>query len=94
MTKRTLYIAAYDVRCAKRLRAMLQILKGYSTGGQKSVFECFLTASEQTRLIARVEAVIDLEEDSFLMTALDPRSKVETLGVAVPPTDPPYYYAG
>ncbi len=93
MAKRTLYIAAYDIRNARRLRRMLVILKGYATGGQKSVFECFLTHHERRELITRVSLEMD-SEDRFMLVRLDPRSRVDVLGIAVRPADPQYYYIG
>lgn len=36
------YLAAYDVSDPKRLQQALHVLRDYATGGQKSVFECFL----------------------------------------------------
>jgi len=94
MVGRRLHIAAYDVRCAKRLRQMLHVLKGYASGGQKSLFECFLTEAERKELLAQVDRVIDPAEDSFLLIRLDPRSEVRVMGIAVPPRDDPYYYVG
>lgn len=91
MPARSLWIAAYDVRDPKRLRRALHVLKGYATGGQKSVFECFLTEAERRRLLAEIAAVL-APEDSFLMVHLDPRSQVRTLGLGVPPEDPPFFY--
>lgn len=91
--ERNLWIAAYDVRDPKRLRLALQVLKGYSTGGQKSVFECFLTDGERGRLLREASAVL-APEDSFLLVRLDPRSRIYTLGIAVPPEDPPFFYVG
>lgn len=94
MAKRALHVAAYDVRDAKRLRRALQVLKKYSTGGQKSVFECYLTEAERRSLLAEIDQVLDMGVDSFLLVALDERSEVRVLGVARPPSDPPYYFAG
>jgi CRISPR-associated protein Cas2 len=91
MLPRSLWIAAYDVREAKRLRLALQVLKGYATGGQKSVFECFLTEAERRRLLGEIAAVL-AAEDSFLMVRLDPRSRIRTLGRGVAPQDPPFFY--
>ena len=91
MKQRTLYLAAYDIRDATRLRKALHVLKGYSTGGQKSVFECFLTEGERRRLLEEIGRVI-AEEDSFLMVRLDPRMRILTLGVGVAPVDPPFFY--
>ena len=94
MPERDLHIAAYDVSEARRLREALNVLKGYSTGGQKSVFECFLTSGERGRLLREVSAVIDDSEDRFLLVRLDPRSKVRTMGIAVAPEDPAFFYVG
>jgi CRISPR-associated protein Cas2 len=92
MTERTLYIAAYDVSDDGRLRDALKVLKGYASGRQKSVFECFLTEAEKETLIHRVRGAIDPEEDRFLVLRLDRRGKVLTLGKAIAPVDPPWYY--
>jgi CRISPR-associated protein Cas2 len=94
MSKRTLYIAAYDVSEPARLRAALHVLKGYSSGGQKSVFECFLTDSEKACLLTEIRSVIDLTEDRFMLVRLDPRMKVRVLGIAVEPVDPEFFYVG
>lgn len=94
MENRKLYVAAYDVRDEKRLRRALQIVKAYATGGQKSVFECFLTEGERRKLLADMKAALDLDVDSLLLVELDPRMEVLTYGIAVPPRDPPFFYAG
>lgn len=94
MPERTLYLAAYDVADPGRLRDALKVLKGYASGRQKSVFECFLTAAERQRLLGQVRAVLDLTEDRFFLVRLDPRSRIRTLGIAVAPADPPWFYVG
>jgi CRISPR-associated protein Cas2 len=94
MSKRTLYVAAYDICEPRRLREALQVLRGYASGGQKSVFECFLTDAEKKALVAEIRAVMDESEDRFLLLRLDPRSKVQVLGIAVQPQDPEFYYVG
>ncbi|MGY6214196.1 CRISPR-associated endonuclease Cas2 [Methylolobus aquaticus] len=94
MSNRPLYIAAYDVSDDKRLRKALYVLRNYATGGQKSVFECFLTKAEKRALLFEIKQVLDPVEDRFLLLRLDPRSGVGTLGVAVPPVDPDFFYIG
>lgn len=94
MADRHLYLAAYDIGSPARLRAALKLVKGYATGGQKSVFECFLTPAERRRLLDDMREVIEPGEDRFLMIRLDPRSRVHTLGIAVAPEDPPFFYHG
>lgn len=94
MNQRKLYLAAYDVSQARRLRRALEVVRDYSTGGQKSVFECFLSQSEREELLNRIAQVIDAEEDRFFLLRLDPRSKVQILGLGERPADPNYYYFG
>jgi CRISPR-associated protein Cas2 len=94
MTARTLYIAGYDIADAKRLRLALAVLKEFSTGGQKSVFECFLTPAERQELLSRVSCILDNQEDRFLLIRLDPRAEVRTFGKAVVPENPPYFIIG
>lgn len=94
MSQRTLYIAAYDVSNARRLREALKVLKGFASGRQKSVFECFLTEAEKRDLLAAVRGVLDEVEDRFFLIRLDPRGKVRALGKAVKPVDPPWFYVG
>lgn len=94
MATRILHLAAYDVSDPGRLREALKVLKGYASGRQKSVFECFLTTAERRRLLAEIRGVLDLEEDRFFLVRLDPRGHIRTLGIAVKPTDPPWFYVG
>jgi CRISPR-associated protein Cas2 len=94
MPERRLYLAAYDISDPKRLRRGLAVMKQFATGGQKSVFECFLTEAEKIRLIWEIRTVIHPDEDRFFLIPIETRSPVRTLGIAVAPEDPPYYYAG
>lgn len=94
MAERALYVVAYDICDPRRLRRVLAVVKAYSTGGQKSVHECFLSATEKTELVAALEAVVDAGEDSVLLIRLDPRARPRTLGIAVPPRDERFLYVG
>ena len=94
MTDRQLYLAAYDIRCPGRLKAIMDIVRAYATGGQKSVYECFLTPVERAELLASVAQVMDESTDRFFIVRLDPRMPVRALGVAVAPQDPPFFYEG
>ena len=92
MSQRQLFLAAYDVSQPRRLRLALKVLRRFATGGQKSVFECFLTPAEKADLLDAILEVLDLDEDRFLLVRLDPRSKVRTLGIAITPADPSFIY--
>jgi CRISPR-associated protein Cas2 len=94
METRSLFLAAYDVADPRRLRAALDLVKGYATGGQKSVHECFLTAGERAWLLFSMSALLKEADDSFLLLRLDPRARVLTLGKAVEPVDAPYFHVG
>jgi CRISPR-associated protein Cas2 len=94
MAKRQLYLAAYDISCNRRLRKALYILRGYASGGQKSVFECFLTAAEKRRLLEEIAEVIDPVEDRFVVMRLAGVKHIRTLGKAVPPQDGSFFYVG
>lgn len=94
MSERDLYIAAYDISSARRLRAALKLVKEYATGGQKSAYECFLTPTERRDLLRELRAVIEPREDRVLLIRLDPRSRVHTLGIGEAPQDPPFFYCG
>ena len=94
MAARRLYLAAYDVTDPERLQSVLHVLKGYACGGQKSVFECFLTERERTQLVAEVRGVLDLVHDRFLLLPLPDEQGILGLGIAVPPSDPDFYYVG
>jgi CRISPR-associated protein Cas2 len=94
VTERKLYLAAYDIRAPERLAAIMELVRAHATGGQKSVYECFLTASERAELLLSVGQVMDEREDRFFVVRLDPRMPIRTLGVAVAPLDPPFFYEG
>lgn len=94
MSKRLLHLVCYDVRCPRRLARVLKVVKGWSTGGQKSVHECWLTARELAALEQELVAVIDPAEDSLLILRPDLSAGVRTLGIAQKPRDPRFLYVG
>lgn len=94
MAKRALYIAAYDVSEPARLRKVHHVVKRFATGGQKSVFECFLTPSEREDLLAGAREILDEDEDRIALLRIEPRTQPMLLGVAVPAADPDFFYIG
>ena len=78
----------------RRLAAALQLVRGYATGGQKSVHECFLTAGERNTLMHGMSVLLEEDSDRFMLLRLDPRARIHTLGRATPPADPDYFYLG
>jgi CRISPR-associated protein Cas2 len=91
---RTLYLIAYDITDEKRLNRVRDFLKGYSTGGQKSVYECFLTDGEFNYVKSKLQDMIDEERDRVHIFIMDGRSRTHTLGIAIQPKDPEYFYIG
>ncbi len=91
---RALYIVAYDITDQQRLTRLRTFLKGYSTGGQKSVYECFLTRGELAYVTRTLKEMIEHDEDRVHIFGLDGRSRTHTLGIAVEPRDPEYFYVG
>jgi len=94
MSKRHLFILAYDVVNSKRRSRALHIARCYATGGQKSVFECWLTAKEQQQCLQRMSHVLRPGEDRLLLMRLDPRQRIHTLGLAVPAQNLGFFYQG
>jgi CRISPR-associated protein Cas2 len=94
MVARSLYIAAYDIRDPRRLRKALYVLKDFACGGQKSVFECYLDPGERKELLNRIEQVMDLDEDRFLVVPIPSGKTVHVMGTAVMPADPNFFYVG
>ena len=94
MKNRQLYLISYDISDAKRLRAALKLVRGYATGGQLSVHECWLSTAEKGDLLATLSQIIDEDTDSLMAIKLDPRQKIHTLGKATKPTTADLFYMG
>ena len=92
--ERTLYLIAYDIPGERRLSRVRNFLKGYSTGGQKSVYECFLSDGELRYVKKKLERLIWEDEDRVHIFTMDGRSRTHTLGIGVQPNDPEYFYIG
>jgi CRISPR-associated protein Cas2 len=95
MTQRNLYLAAYDIADPARLRRALYILRDYATGGQKSVFECFLAPAERRELLRRMRGLpVAEDEDRFLLIPLSGQARTRVLGLGRIPRNPRYFYLG
>ena len=94
MAKRSLHLVCYDIRCPRRLARTLAVVKAWSSGGQKSVHECWLADAERSLLAAELAGVIDRRRDSVLIVRVDRTRAVRTLGIARPPRDERFAYLG
>jgi CRISPR-associated protein Cas2 len=69
------YLIIYDLpdnKAANKRRTRLhKLLSGYGKWTQYSVFECFLTTLQFTRLQIKIEKLIKPEEDSVRLYVLD-----------------------
>jgi CRISPR-associated protein Cas2 len=91
---RVLFLVMYDITCPRRLARALRAVREHATGGQKSVHECFLDATELLDLRHDLRAIVDPGQDSLLFIRLDPRMKPRTLGIATAPANPAFFYVG
>lgn len=91
---RQLYLVAYDITDPGRLSRALRSVREYALGGQKSVFECWLTPADKQALCSAIDAIIDPNQDRWMLLRLDPRGIPLTLGIAIPPQDPDWFYFG
>lgn len=91
---RTFYLIAYDIKDRKRLPRVRHVLKGYSTGGQKSVYECFVTTLELLTISNNLKSIVNEDEDRVHIFRMDARSSTHTLGIALQPKVPDYFYIG
>jgi len=92
MPARALYVVAYDVRDPTRLRRVLEVVRAFSTGGQKSVHECWLEPAEVAHLVRELEAVIDPEVDSLVLVRPERPRETRILGIATRPEDRDWFF--
>jgi CRISPR-associated protein Cas2 len=70
---RTLFLVCYDVCKTKMRTRVRKFLMAYKVGGQKSFFECWLTAAELREVRLTLAELIDPGEDRVHIFQLDPR---------------------
>lgn len=83
---RALYLAAYDVAEPGRLAAALDLVRGYSTGGQKSVHEIYLTMPICCSRWPGSSTKLQIA--SCCCASIRERALVRSVGVFNPPTHP------
>jgi len=91
-TASMLYVIAYDIPNDRRRTKVHKALCGFGDWTQYSLFECFLDGRELVRLRAKLNALLDPDEDSVRIYPLsnDCCKKVETIG-SPPPTEKTVY---
>lgn len=81
MVRRELYLVSYDIQEDKSRSATSQYLLGYTTGRQKSVYECWLTAAELVQVRSYLEALLETG-DNLHIFKLPTAQRAEYLGRA------------
>ncbi len=84
----TCYVVAYDIPDDKRRTKIHQILLGFGTWTQYSLFECFLSRKQLVLLQAKLAEHLIAKEDSvrFYPLCANCVSRVQTVG-GTPPSD-------
>lgn len=88
-----LYLISYDIASCRNRTRVLHHLHHHATGGQKSVYECWLDA-DQLQEVRRVLPPLLADDDRLLIARLDPRAIAHALGVAAAPCGDPLVYVG
>lgn len=91
---RHLFLIGYDIRSPRRRRQALKAVKGHAIGGQKSMYECWLTSGEMQAAMHSLRHLIDPATDRVIFVRLDPRATMHMLGTAVAPADGEFFYQG
>lgn len=91
---RHLFLVGYDIACPARRRRVLRTIKGHAIGGQKSLYECWLTSGELQLAMHEVRGLIDASRDRVMFVRLDTRATIQTRGIAVPPENGDLFYVG
>ncbi len=79
-------LVSYDIQEDKRRTKIHKALKAYGEPVQYSVFECYLTKTEYAKLRARLNPLIDSDEDNirFYTICESCNTKVERIGGGKP----------
>lgn len=73
---------------------MLRKVKGHASGGQKSLYEAWMTKTELSQCLLSLQNHLDIDEDKLIVIQLDIRATVHTCGKAVKPADGEFFYQG
>ncbi len=86
-------IICYDVVIDKRRTKVMKLLKGYGTRVQYSVFECYLSSQELTKLGRQLRKLIDPKTDSVRCYRLDTLAvqRIQIVGIGQVTADEGYY---
>ncbi len=83
MSTTTLTVLVYDVAHDGRRRKLHGLLRQYGTAVQESAFEARLSRSERSRLLARVERLLDPTVDRFVLYAVPSTHEAQIASVGL-----------
>lgn len=88
-----LTLISYDIVDNRRRGKVFQLLKGYGSRVQCSVFECQLSGPEFVRVSAQLRAIIDPQCDSVRCYRLDLAAvqRITILGVGTISVEPTHW---
>ena len=86
------YVVTYDICDPRRLRAVLNVMKGYGDHLQYSVFRCDLSDMRLAQLRAALLEMIDVSVDQVMFIDVGPTegraaTAIVTIGCGLRPAD-------
>ena len=72
-----LYIVVYDIGNPKRWRRVFKLMQGYGEWVQLSVFQCRLSRRRHAELVARLDEMIDHDQDHVVLVDIGVAEGVE-----------------
>lgn len=69
---RNSFIVSYDISDPKRLRKVFKTMYGFGDHIQFSVFRCELSAADKIRMIAKLDKIINHDQDQILVIDIGP----------------------
>ncbi|RMD48426.1 MAG: CRISPR-associated endonuclease Cas2 [Alphaproteobacteria bacterium] len=90
---RKLFLAAYDVSDPRRLADARDAVTGWASGGQRSVFECFVASGRRSQMSAELREPLELSIDRLALLRVRRRG-ARGLGIADISRDEPVLWIG
>lgn len=72
-----LFFVAYDIADQRRWRRVFKLMNGYGAWVQLSVFQCRLNRRRQAELLARLDRLIDHNEDHVVLVDVGVADSIE-----------------